>query len=78
MNLKEYAEKNGRGTIASLVKFVQVSQPIVSDWVNQKRQVPAERCPDIEAFTGGQVTCEELRPDVNWSVLRKSRKRKRK
>lgn len=33
--------------------------------------VPAERCPDIEAATNGEVTCEELRPDVNWAVLRK-------
>lgn len=31
-------------------------------------RVPAERCPDIEALTG--VKCEELRPDVNWSVVR--------
>ena len=32
--------------------------------------VPAERCPDSEEATGGKVTCEELRPDVNWAVLR--------
>lgn len=31
-------------------------------------RVPADYCPDIEAITG--VRCEELRPDVNWSVLR--------
>lgn len=31
-------------------------------------RVPAEYCPDIEALTG--VSCEELRPDVNWAVLR--------
>ena len=33
-----------------------------------KTRVPAEKCPDIEALTG--VKCEELRPDVNWAVLR--------
>ena len=27
-------------------------------------------CIEIEDKTNGQVTCEELRPDVNWSVLR--------
>lgn len=32
-------------------------------------QIPAAYCPDIEALTG--VRCEKLRPDVNWSVLRK-------
>jgi DNA-binding transcriptional regulator YdaS (Cro superfamily) len=35
------------------------------------RGVPAERCPDIEDALDGRVTCEQLRPDVNWSVLRR-------
>lgn len=35
-------------------------------------RVPADYCPDIEAITG--VLCEELRPDVNWSVLRTQNK----
>lgn len=39
----------------------------VQQWKRTQR-VPAEYCPDIEAITG--VRCEELRPDVNWSVLR--------
>lgn len=30
----------------------------------KKTRVPAERCRDIEAITNGQVTAEELRPDV--------------
>ena len=36
-------------------------------------RIPAEHCPTIEAATrarGQVVTCEELRPDVAWSVLR--------
>ena len=37
-----------------------------------KRRVPAEVCPLIERATGGKVRCEELRPDVDWSVLRES------
>lgn len=32
--------------------------------------VPAERCPTIERLTGGEVTCEQLRPDVDWACLR--------
>ena len=39
-------------------------------WFNTDRRVPAEHCPAIEGATGGQVRCEDLRPDVNWSVLR--------
>jgi DNA-binding transcriptional regulator YdaS (Cro superfamily) len=45
-----------------------VSHQSVYFWMSGDRTVPAELCPDIELATG--VTCEELRPDVNWSVLR--------
>ena len=37
-----------------------------------RKQVPADKCPAIEEFTGGAVTCEEMRPDVKWHVLRNS------
>jgi len=45
----------------------------VSNWATGQRQVPAERCPQIESATGGLVRCEDLRPDVQWSVLRNTR-----
>ncbi len=41
----------------------------VEYWLKTGR-VPAEHCPAIEQATGGLVTCEELRPDVLWSVIR--------
>lgn len=31
-----------------------------------RRSPPPGRCPDIERATGGQVTAEQLRPDVRW------------
>lgn len=52
-----------------------VSSARVWNWVNRAQQAPAEACPDIEAITG--VTCEQLRPDVNWSVLRKPSRKAR-
>lgn len=52
-----------------------VSQARVSYWVNRDKKAPTELCPDIEALTG--VPCEELRPDVNWAVLRKQRRKNR-
>lgn len=52
-------DKNGR----------PISQARVWNWVNRGQQTPAENCPDIEALTG--VSCESLRPDVRWSVVRK-------
>lgn len=44
------------------------TQATIGQW--RHNRVPSDYCPDIEELTG--VTCEELRPDVNWSVLRKS------
>ncbi|MDT4679101.1 transcriptional regulator, partial [Escherichia coli] len=35
-----------------------------------------ERCPAIEKATGGAVTCEELRPDIDWAYLRGAAMRK--
>jgi DNA-binding transcriptional regulator YdaS (Cro superfamily) len=71
MNLNQYFSKNlRRGTW--LARAIGVSPVVVSLWNTGARQVPAERCPDIEAATGGLVRCEDLRPDVQWSVLRGS------
>lgn len=74
MQLQEYINQSKRGEISRLAKEINVAIPIVHYWVTGKRQVPAERCPEIEKFTEGKVSCEELRPDVNWAVLRNSHK----
>ena len=58
------------GGQAKLATLLGVTPSAVHQWVKGVREVPAERCPEIEAATGGQVTCEQLRPDVRWSVLR--------
>lgn len=59
------------GSKSAVAKHFGILPYAVFKW--QRSGVPAERCPDIEALTGGKVTCEELRPDVNWGVLRKSK-----
>lgn len=65
------------GGQASLARAMGVQPPTVNQWVKGDRPIPAERCPQIEALTSGNVRCEELRPDVDWAVLRKpSRKAK--
>ena len=50
-----------------------IKQPHVHGWLNSPNpdlMPPAEYCPAIERATAGQVRCEDLRPDVEWSVLR--------
>lgn len=42
---------------------VGVTQGRVSQWLKGEK-IPAERCIQIEAATGGKVTRYDLRPDV--------------
>jgi DNA-binding transcriptional regulator YdaS (Cro superfamily) len=56
------------GGPAKLAACLEVTPQVVINW--RKRGVPAERCPAIERATHGLVRCEELRPDVDWAVLR--------
>lgn len=57
------------GSQVALASALGTSKQNISSWIRTER-VPTKYCPDIEQATNGQVTCEELRPDVNWSVLR--------
>ncbi|MBR0574189.1 MULTISPECIES: transcriptional regulator [Pasteurellaceae] len=59
------------GGQSALAKHFQIRPWAVSKW--QKSGVPVERCIEIEKLTKGQVRCEELRPDIDWSVLRNSK-----
>jgi DNA-binding transcriptional regulator YdaS (Cro superfamily) len=61
------------GSQAELARRVGVSVSMVSQWCTGARPLPTERCIDIERETrasGDPVTVEELRPDVDWAVIR--------
>lgn len=62
---KKLADAIGRGVLRQNVEH----------WLKSKR-VPSDHCPAIERATNGAVTCEELRPDVDWAVLRGTSRRK--
>jgi DNA-binding transcriptional regulator YdaS (Cro superfamily) len=74
--LRRAAERlGGQAALASALGFA--NRTAVWPWFNTARRVPAEYCPTIERLTRERakcpeevVTCEELRPDVQWSVLR--------
>ena len=62
------------GGISAMARTLKLSgHAVIQQW--RINQVPAEHCPDIEALTG--IKCEELRPDVNWAVLRKQPRKQR-
>lgn len=67
------------GGLRSLASGLGIGTSTPAMW-KSRGSVPAEYCPGIERMTrerGAPVTCERLRPDVDWAVLRsKSRRRK--
>lgn len=70
MKLKEYCEKQGRGTAIKLSRYLGCNSSFVYAWFRHDRPIPIHFCPRIENYTGGAVRCEELRPDVDWVALR--------
>lgn len=53
-----------------------LTKAAVWQWTMPGRNVPAEHCPTLERLSGGLVRCEEMRPDVDWSYLRGTKKAK--
>lgn len=64
MNFKDWVNSQ-RGRSIAVAKTLGITQPVVSDWVTGKKAIPAEHCKAIEAFTVGEVTCQEMRPN-DW------------
>lgn len=65
------SEKRGRAS--ELAKTLAVTPVTIHNWAfDDDKQVPSERCPDIEQATFGEVRCEDLRPDLaeKWNYLR--------
>lgn len=61
MTLTDFLKKTTQQALASQLG---VTQGLVSQWVRGETQITAERALEIEAATGGQVTRQELRPDI--------------
>ena len=57
------------GNQARLARALGISQQTVNNWM-RRGNVPAEYCPAIEKATDAAVTCEALRPDVDWNYVR--------
>lgn len=53
-----------------LARICGVSQAAVSKWLNGISKIGEDKAILLEQALNGLVTCEELRPDVNWSVIR--------
>jgi DNA-binding transcriptional regulator YdaS (Cro superfamily) len=62
-HLRSYIDQAGGPTRVARVCGVRVQA--VSQWVSAGR-IPADRCEQIERASAGSVTCEALRPDLDW------------
>ena len=69
MKLLEYVDEHF-GKRAVLARQIGVKQIMITMWIKGRARIPAERCIQIEKITGGKVTCEEMRPDIDWAVVR--------
>ncbi len=68
--LKEVIKRAGGAT--SLARHFGISPVSVYEWI-ASGQVPADRCPEIERLTGGDVRCEELNSRIDWTYLRQAK-----
>ncbi|NHR08390.1 helix-turn-helix domain-containing protein [Chromobacterium haemolyticum] len=48
-----------------------INESAVYNWI-ARGQIPADHCPSLERLSGGKRRCEQMRSDVEWSVLRGS------
>lgn len=67
MDLKTYFQNHSQ---VDLAKVLGVTPGAVNQWSSGMTTITEGRCIQIEAATNGLVRCEDLRPDVQWSVLR--------
>ncbi len=68
--LKEVIKRAGGAT--SLARHFGISPVSVYEWI-ASGQVPADRCPEIERLTSGNVRCEELNSRIDWTYLRQAK-----
>ncbi|ACA30857.1 helix-turn-helix domain-containing protein [Histophilus somni] len=63
------------GTQTKLAKLCSVSQPSISIWLKGGK-MDVKYIPSLIKATNGEVTPEDLRPDVDWEVIRQCWERK--
>jgi DNA-binding transcriptional regulator YdaS (Cro superfamily) len=51
------------GGVTALAELLKTTPQVIVNW-RARKSVPPERCADIEAATKGEVTREQLRPDI--------------
>lgn len=61
------------GSQEKLAKALEVSQGAVSQYATGQKRPSAEVAIRLEEITKGEFRADDLRPDINWDVIRNSR-----
>ncbi|AEP36202.1 transcriptional regulator [Taylorella asinigenitalis] len=69
MKLRDYLN-NKKGRSKRLIEGLGISRVSLWQWKNEHVKISIERCLEIEKFTAGKVTCEELRPELDWVLIK--------
>lgn len=54
------------GNQTALATAIGTTPQVITNWLRRGR-VSVDFCMKIERATGGRVSCEMLRPDVDWA-----------
>lgn len=65
--LKQAIDDAGGAT--AIAGYFGISPVSVYEWIS-RGCVPADKCPEIEKFSGGAVRCEVLNDKVDWTYIR--------
>lgn len=66
IELQEYTQHWGE--LSRLAREIREDLSTLSLWRSGWRRVPVEKCLKISRATGGYVSCQALRPDIDWST----------
>lgn len=58
------------GSQKKTAQVLGVTPGMINHVITGRRPIPDHWCPIIERETGGRIRCEQLRPEVDWAVLR--------
>lgn len=76
MNLHEFIKPLERGALDAFASACLTTSGQLKQVAYGNRRPSASLAINIERESTGRVTCEELRPDVDWAYLRSSSKPK--
>jgi len=72
MSLHAYIKALDRAALDDLAMRCQTTAGQLKQIAYGNRRANAGLAINLERETEGQVTCEELRPDIDWAYLRQS------